>query len=36
MKLKLPSGKVLKGEELKIFQKSAKEIYAKHLFALYE
>ena len=36
MKLKLPSGKVLDGEELKKFNKKSKEIYAKHLFALYE
>ena len=36
MKLKLPSGKVLEGSELKKFKKNAKEIYAKHLFALYE
>ena len=36
MKLKLPSGKVLEGSELKKFKKSAKEIYAKHLFVLYE
>ena len=36
MKMKLPSGKTLKGEELKKFTKKANEIYAKHLFALYE
>ena len=36
MKMKLPSGKILKGEELKKFTKKAKAIYAKHLFALYE
>ena len=36
MKLKLPSGKILKGQELEEFNKNSKEIYAKHLFALYE
>ena len=36
MKLKLPSGKILKGEELKRFLTNMKSIYAKHLFELYE
>ena len=36
MKLKLPSGKILKGAELIRFKKNLKEIYAKHLFGLYE
>ena len=36
MKMKLPSGKILKNDELKRYQKNLKEIYAKHLFALYE
>ncbi len=34
--LKLPSGKILKGEELKRFKKSYKMILAKHLNNLYE
>jgi len=36
LKLKLPSGKVLKGEELERFKKSYKTIYANHLNLLYE
>ena len=36
MKMKLPSGKTLKGNELDKFRKNLKNIYAKHLFALYE
>jgi len=36
MKMKLPSGKILKKDELKRFKKNIKEIYAKYLFALYE
>ena len=36
LKLKLPSGKVLKGEELAKFQREAKKIYANHLNQLYE
>ena len=36
MKLKLPSGKILSGDELEKFKKISKSIYAKHLFALYE
>ena len=36
MKMKLPSGKILKNNELKRYQKNIKEIYAKHLFTLYE
>ena len=36
MKLKLPSGKVLKGEELLRFKKHYKIIYANHLNLLYE
>ena len=36
MKLKLPSGKILSGDELENFKKISKSIYAKHLFALYE
>jgi len=36
MKMKLPSGKILKGDELARFKKTANEIYAKHLFELYE
>ena len=36
MKMKLPSGKTLKGKELDRFRKNLKNIYAKHLFALYE
>ena len=36
MKLKLPSGKVLEGNELKRFNKEFKIIYANHLNLLYE
>ena len=36
MKMKLPSGKILKGNQLKRFEKSLLKIYAKHLFGLYE
>jgi len=36
LKLKLPSGKVLKGKELSKFQREAKKIYANHLNQLYE
>ncbi len=36
MKLKLPSGKVLQGDELKRFNKEFKVIYANHLNLLYE
>ena len=36
LKLKLPSGKILKGEELSKFQRVAKSIYADHLNQLYE
>ena len=36
LKLKLPSGKVLKGDELSKFQREAKRIYADHLNQLYE
>lgn len=36
MTMKLPSGKVLVGSELKRFVKNANEINAKHLFNLYE
>ena len=36
MKMKLPSGKILKGDELKRFTKKTNELYAKHLFLLYE
>ena len=36
MNIKLPSGKILEGNELKRFDKEYKEIYAKHLFSLYE
>ncbi len=36
LKLKLPSGKILEGNELKKFQKKYKEIYAEHLNLLYE
>ena len=36
LKLKLPSGKILKGKELERFQKEYKIIYADHLNALYE
>lgn len=36
MTMKLPSGKVLEGNELIRFKKEIKKIYAKHLFNLYE
>ena len=36
LKLKLPSGKILEGEELKRFQKEYKIIYANHLNLLFE
>ena len=36
LKLKLPSGKVLKGKELERFNKSYKTIYANHLNLLFE
>ena len=36
LKLKLPSGKILKGEELKRFNREYKTIYANHLNLLYE
>jgi murein DD-endopeptidase MepM/ murein hydrolase activator NlpD len=36
MKMKLPSGKILKGRELKEFKIKAKNIYARYLFTLYE
>ena len=36
MKMKLPSGKKLKGSEFDKFKESLIDIYAKHLFALYE
>ena len=36
MKMKLPSGKVLKQEELKQFKKISKTIYANYLFHLFE
>ena len=36
MKMKLPSGKSLKGNELKKFKLSAKNIYSDFLFHLYE
>ena len=36
LKLKLPSGKILKGKELERFQKEYKIIYASHLNTLYE
>ncbi len=36
LKLKLPSGKILKGKELERFQKEYKIIYAGHLNTLYE
>ena len=36
MKLKLPSGKTLKGNELEKFKKEFKRIYANHLNLLYE
>ena len=36
LKMKLPSGKVLKGEEFQRFEKELKLIYANHLNLLYE
>ena len=36
LKLKLPSGKVLKGKELEDFKKTYKRIYADHLYLLFE
>jgi len=36
LKLKLPSGKILEGEELEKFKKEYKLIYAEHLSMLYE
>ena len=36
MKMKLPSGKTLKGKEFDKFIKNSKNIYAKHLYSLYE
>ena len=36
MKMKLPSSKILKSNELDKFKNNVKDIYAKHLFALYE
>ena len=36
MKLKLPSGRILKGLELKEFKKNIKAIYGEHLFDLYK
>ena len=36
MKMKLPSGKILKDKELERFKKNAKNIYAEYLFTLYE
>jgi len=36
MKMKLPSGKVLKENELQAFQKSSKRIYSDFLFHLFE
>jgi len=36
MKMKLPSGKILSGNELERFKDELKVIYAKHLYALYE
>jgi len=36
MKMKLPSGKILKGSELKRFKKSVNDIYSNYLFNLYE
>ena len=36
MKMKLPSGKTLKGNEFDRFKKNSKDIYARYLFALYE
>ena len=36
MKLKLPSGKILKGKELQRFDLKIKDVYAQYLFELYE
>ena len=36
MKMKLPSGKILKGKELELFNENRKKIYANFLFYLYE
>ena len=36
LKLKLPSGKILQGEEMKRFSKEYKKLYATHLNLLYE
>ena len=36
LKLNLPSGKILDGEELERFTKEYKKIYANHLNLLYE
>jgi murein DD-endopeptidase MepM/ murein hydrolase activator NlpD len=36
MKIKLPSGRILKGNELERFTNLSKNIYAKYLFNLYE
>jgi len=36
MTIKLPSGKILQGDELRKFVKVSKKIYAKYLFNLYE
>ena len=36
LKLKLPSGKILEGDEFKRFQIEYKKIYADHLNLLYE
>ena len=36
MKIKLPSGKILKGKELEKFKKESKKIYSDYLFYLYE
>ena len=36
LKLKLPSGKVLKGKELENFKRAYKRIYADHLYLLFE
>jgi murein DD-endopeptidase MepM/ murein hydrolase activator NlpD len=36
MKMNLPSGKILKGNELEEFKRNSDSIYAKHLYNLYE
>ena len=36
MKMKLPSGKTLKGKEFNKFKNNLKDIYARYLFYLYE